>query len=461
VQRPLTIPDDDVVAGLDDRLRPEEPPSIRTEAQRDRDRILYSAALLRLGHVTQVAAPEVGHIFHSRLSHSMKVAQVAHGLAQRLKALADRDDLDDAAKRVVACLDEDATEAAALAHDLGHPPFGHLAEQVLQERSKGVATFEGNPQSFRIVTRLALRSVDSRGLNLTRRTLNGILKYPWLRSEEPPERSEKWGAYDVDREAFEWARKGYPAGERTLEACLMDWADDVTYAIHDMDDFYRAGLIPLERLTASDGQELEAFKGHLHERAEDLAKEEGKEAEDPPDPAVVAKRLEAAADRLFSGLISSIRAPFTGRTEERVNLRQVGSTLIGHYIAEARLRGAGGDGPVIFEIDDHTVEEVKVLKELTWFYVINRPSLAVIQRGQREIMQTLYKMYKRAIADGDLHTLPPVFAERARTAKVGAGIERVVIDLLAGMTEEGALEIYRQRTGITRGSLLMRASGPA
>lgn len=151
--------------------------------------------------MTQVAAPETGHTFHSRLTHSLKVAQVARGLAQRLITLRQRGELDNAASALVACLDENATEAAALAHDLGHPPFGHVAERVLQERTKAEATsFEGNPQSFRIVTRLARRSVDAPGLNLTRRTLNGLLKYPWLRADEPPERVEKWGAYDGDRE---------------------------------------------------------------------------------------------------------------------------------------------------------------------------------------------------------------------------------------------------------------------
>jgi dGTPase len=193
---------------------------MRTEAQRDRDRILYSSAFLRLGHVTQVASPEAGYNFHSCLTHSMKVAQVARGLAQRMKALAGQGKLDTGSTRLVECLDEDAAEAAALAHDLGHPPFGHLAEKVLQAKSSH-ATFEGNPQSFRIVTRLALRSHQAGGLNLTRRTLNGILKYPWLRAEEPPERLEKWGAYaDSDSQVFHWTRRGLPDGTRTLEACV-------------------------------------------------------------------------------------------------------------------------------------------------------------------------------------------------------------------------------------------------
>lgn len=456
MKKSITIPSDAVRSALDRRLVSEPEPSIRTEGQRDRDRILYSSALLRLGHVTQVAAPEVGHIFHSRLTHSMKVAQVAKGLAQRQKDLARRGELDAAAADLVECLDEDSTESAALAHDLGHPPFGHLAEEVLQERSKGRATFEGNPQSFRIVTRLALRSVTGPGLNLTKRTLNGILKYPWPHAEEPEKHARKWGAYGGDREALEWAREGLPAEERTLEALLMDWADDITYAVHDMDDFYRAGLIPLEQLTQSNSEERERFKDYLRERTAKLFPDDDEDPEED-DP----ERFARAADKLFSqDILSSIRAPHRGRMEERVNLRQLGSTLIGAYISAPELRQSEADaGRVTLEINNEIVDQVIVLKQLTWFYVIDRPSLSVIQKGQRKIVDSLYTMYSRAVEEDNLHIFPPVFAERAKDVSSVAGRERLTIDLIAGMTEQSATEIYRQSLGVNSGSLLMRAAG--
>ncbi len=453
----LTIPSDEVAATLDERLVEEPPPSIRSEAQRDRDRILYSSAFLRLGQVTQVATPETGFIFHSRLTHSIKVAQVARGLAQRLKRLAKDGELDPGATQLVACLDEDATEACALAHDLGHPPFGHLAEKVLQTQARH-ATFEGNAQSFRIVSRLALRAVNSGdgqapvGLNLTRRTLNGILKYPWLREEEPEEHHKKWGAYpDGDKKAFEWTRRGSVDDERSLEACLMDWADDVTYAVHDMDDFFRARLIPLERLTTPGSLELERFQRHLRERTDDLAEREG---EDP-------ERYPEAAERFFTeGPLSTINLPFSGRTDERVTLRQLGSHLIGLYISALKLRDAEDGRIVELVIDDAIVDQVKVLKQLTWFYVINRPSLAVIQRGQTQVIETLFGMYRSAVAADEPHLLPPLFAERIEEAKGDASTERVIIDLIAGMTESSAAEIYRQRTGVTQGSVLAQVAGP-
>lgn len=454
----LTIPSDEVARGLDERLVEEPPPAVRTEGQRDRDRILYSSAFLRLGQVTQVATPETGFIFHSRLTHSIKVAQVTRGLAQRLKRLAKDGKLDPGATRLVECLDEDAAEAAALAHDLGHPPFGHLAEKVLQDKASH-ATFEGNAQSFRIVTRLALRTANSGdgqapvGLNLTRRTLNGILKYPWLREEEPEHHHKKWGAYpDGDKKAFEWTRHYSAEGERSLEACLMDWADDVTYAVHDMDDFFRAGLIPLERLTTPESLELARFQRHLQEKNDDLA---GGDEEN-------SARYSVAAERFFSeGPVSTINLPFGGRTDERVTLRQLGSRLIGLYISALKLRDAADGKGVELVIDDAVVDQVKVLKQLTWFYVINRPSLAVIQRGQTQIIETLFTMYRNAVSAGEAHLLPPLFAERVEEVKGSVSKERVVIDLIASMTESSAAEIYRQRTGVTQGSVLARAAGPA
>lgn len=455
----LRIPSEVVRAGLDRRMIDEPAPSVRSEARRDRDRILYCSAFLRLGQVTQVASPELGHIFHSRLTHSIKVAQVAGGLAERLKKLAKKGNLEEGAARVVESLDQDATEAAALAHDLGHPPFGHLAEQVLQERAKA-ANFEGNAQSFRIVTRLALRSSVLAGseqapvgLNLTRRTLNGILKYPWLYAEHPPERADKWGAYtDGDRRAFEWARKGHRDGERTLEACLMDWADDVTYAVHDMDDFFRAGLIPLERLTGGDDREVGRFHQHLRTYAKE--RKLGQPGSDPD-------KLVGAATAVFAeGPVSEIDFPFSGRTEERTSLRELGSQLIGTYVAAPELVGDGEEFARL-QIDDAIVEQVLVLKRLTWFYVINRPSLSVIQRGQRQIVKTLFGMYRKAAAAGELHILPPLYAERMARETTKSGRERVIIDLISSMTEASATEIYGQRTGVSAGSLLSPAAGLA
>ena len=170
-------------------------------------------------------------------------------MARRLaeKLLRDTDAIGPRAARALGELDPDAAEAAGLAHDLGHPPFGHVAEQILRDTTS--ASFEGNPQTFRIVTNLAVRTMDSPGLMLTRRTLNGILKYPWLREiEGSDKRKSKWGAYEPDKGAFAWVRRDSQPDEPSLTARIMDWADDVTYAVHDLQDFYQAGLVPLHLL---------------------------------------------------------------------------------------------------------------------------------------------------------------------------------------------------------------------
>ena len=220
-------------------------PETRSETRRDRDRLIYSSAFKRLADVTQVVAANNAHVFHNRLTHSLQVAQVGRSITERL--------LEDAKQGKIDAdkgdLDPDAVEAACLAHDLGHPPFGHTAEEELKELAKQYGLedgFEGNAQSFRVVTRLAFRSPDYRGLNLTRVSLRGVLKYPWCR-QGSGYKSKKWGAYDSEEDELGWAKKPRASSDdrRAVEAEIMDWADDVTYSVHDVEDFYRAGLIPL------------------------------------------------------------------------------------------------------------------------------------------------------------------------------------------------------------------------
>ncbi|HUG15346.1 MAG TPA: dNTP triphosphohydrolase, partial [Thermomicrobiales bacterium] len=166
-------------AARDDRYYPNDKlPDQRTPFQRDRDRILYASAFRRLGGITQVVSPSERVLVHNRLTHTLEVAQVARRLAEKLSADTALADLIE----FVGGINPDVAEAAALAHDLGHPPFGHIAEEVLNNlalSSNLTDGFNGNAQSFRIVTRLAMRHLSFTGLNLTRATVNAILKYPW------------------------------------------------------------------------------------------------------------------------------------------------------------------------------------------------------------------------------------------------------------------------------------------
>jgi dGTPase len=243
----------------------------RTPFWRDRDSILYSNFFRRLAGVTQVVHVGEGHIFHNRLVHSLKVAQIGRSLVDVLtkRARATEEGIIEA----VGGVDSDVVETACLAHDLGHPPFGHIAEDELSDWADKVADnelkdptdrhsvgFEGNPQSFRIVTRLAITDRAQGGLNLTSASLNAILKYPWARGKKSEgKKYKKWGYYQSDDDSFQLARGRAAASDRrSAEAEIMDYADDVTYSIHDVEDFYRAGIVPLDRLLAG-GAELTKF----------------------------------------------------------------------------------------------------------------------------------------------------------------------------------------------------------
>jgi len=427
----------------------EKPPTARSETARDRDRILYSSAFLRLSGITQVASTEIGATFHSRLTHSLKVAQMARRLAESMKAAAPAG----VAGRVVRALDVEAVEAAALAHDIGHPPFGHLAEEELNHVTQAFGGFEGNAQSFRVVTRLSLRSGPYDGLNLTRQTLNGLLKYPWLRDLDHPDREAKWGAYHADGAVFEWVRDGRDdAHPRSLEAELMDWADDVTYAVHDMEDFYRAGLVPLDRL-CSNPTERDRFVDSLFVDGSTRKKVRPRLGNLKP------SELERAAKALFDGLLDLDEA-YTGDPLQKRKLKQQSSALIGQYMsAISAAPVAPGSGERLVTIDARKRAQVAVLKELTWFYVINRPSLAVLQQGQRQVIIGLFAAYKDAVERDQLRLFPPFEQQRLRAARTEPARLRVIVDYIASMTEERAVEIYRRMSGVSSGSLLDAAAG--
>ncbi len=287
----------------------------RSPAQRDRDRILYTSAFRRLGEVTQVASPTNAHVFHNRLTHSLQVAQVGRSLAQKLSI--------DSKKLVesVGGIDPDVVEAACLAHDLGHPPFGHTAEEKLNELANEIGGFEGNAQSFRIISKLAFKSESYGGLDLTRATLAAVLKYPCLKGQNK-KKLNKWGAFKSEIDDFNFARKLGPEKkfQRTVEADLMDWADDVTYSVHDVEDFFRAGRIPMHLLARrQDNVERNHFFDDVFRRR---ANEEG-----------FSKRQDL--EEAFENLLTSfwrIDEPYTGTKKQRSKLRRFTAQLIHRYI---------------------------------------------------------------------------------------------------------------------------------
>jgi dGTPase len=437
------------------RLHHEPAPRDRTEYERDRDRVLYSSAFARLAGITQVATTAPGHGFHNRLTHTLKVGQLSSRLAKVLSAHYEQ--LDEAA-----ALDPDAAEAAALAHDLGHPPFGHLGEAVLCQLADAHACggFEANAQSFRVVNRLARRSVQFEGLNLTRFTLDGMLKYPWLRGDDAQAgilTGSKWGAYDSELFSFNHARgldPNAPAtrseAARSLTAQIIDWADDVTYAIHDLEDFYKAGVIPVHDLVWRP-DEMQAFLATFFDGGEVRAKFSP----------FTGDQLAEAADSLRILFSISLTRPYDASLDLRALVRYVSSHLIGQYFNAVELVNDQQSGRAALRMDPALEAEVTVLKELLWFYVIDRPEFAALQHGQSRVLKDLFGMlFAVAETPAEWRLFPApvrVAVEHAHAADaVAAAQARVVIDYIAGMTELHVVELYRALSGQSSETVLGR-----
>lgn len=424
---------------------------IREPAERDYDRILYSSALRRLGGVTQVVAAHEGHVFHNRFTHSMRVSQLARRLAQKLIRQTPH------LAQEAGGIDPNVAEAASLAHDLGHPPFGHIAEEELGDcvekgdslgdEYRSLDAFEGNAQSFRIVTKLALSSPHVPGLNLTRATLNALLKYPWPRQEG--HHKKKYGFYQSEEKEFNFARELHAPRDirKCAEAEIMDWADDVTYALHDADDFYRAGLIPLDRLASlDDDSERRRFFDGIYQRPGLKKKMEGE--------------TRAEVERIFEDVIRMfpISEPYIGTQQQRERLRWSSSFLIGRFVGAIELRNPISTDQPFVTISPREKIEVAILKALTWFYVIYNPSLATQQYGQRKIIRELFHIFGNAAVskkDEERNIIPFAFQEAFRQADGdNSAVVRLVADLIAGMTEQGLVKLYKRLTGTDMGSVL-------
>jgi dGTPase len=384
----------------------------RSAFERDRARVLHCAALRRLAAKTQVVLPYENDFPRTRLTHSMEVGQIGRELGQALGC------------------DPDLVETACLAHDLGHPPFGHNGEIALAEVAEACGGFEGNAQSVRILTRLEAKAFapDGRsvGLNLTRGALDAATKYPWQRRED----TTKFGVYLEDLAVFEWMRKPGHGERRCFEAQVMDWSDDVAYSVHDLEDALHAGHLSVEALRS--GPE----RAHLVE----LARER---YADGDDEAAVAEAL----DRLLAQ--PWWPATFDGSQQSLAALKNLTSQLIGRFCtaAEDATRETYGPGQLTryaadLVVPDATRLECAVLKAVTAVYVMGRSGAPEAYARQRELVRELSAL----VLLGAPGTLDAVFAPAWEAASDDGGRLRVVVDQVASLTDPSAMAWHRRLT---------------
>jgi dGTPase len=356
------------------RALPEAPSPTRTDFQRDRDRVLHSSAFRRLRHKTQVFVYHEGDHYRTRLTHTLEVAQIARSIARALG------------------LDEDLAETVALAHDLGHAPFGHAGERALDARMQEFGGFDHNAQSLRVLTRLERRYADFDGLNLTFETLEGVAKHngPLI------------GASPSMTEVAE--RAGVPlGGHATAEAQAAAIADDIAYDAHDVDDGLRAGLFALDELR-----------------------------DDP----------------FLADILAEVDARHPGLDEDRRGpevVRRVITRLVEDAIAEGARR--------LDAANPQSIEDVRAAGEAT---ITFSSGMALAERGVKRLLNArMYRHARvdRIMSDAadivsdlfdryfeDPSALPPEWEREGRAT----GHARAVADFIAGMTDRYALMEHRR-----------------
>jgi dGTPase len=364
--------------------------------------VLHTSALRRLAAKTQVVEVGAGDFPRTRLTHSLECAQIGRELGAALGC------------------DPDLVDAACLAHDLGHPPFGHNGESALADLAAACGGFEGNAQSLRLLTRLEAK-VPAAGLNLTRATLDATLKYPWL--ARPGE--AKYGAYADDAEVFCWIRQHAPTGRACLEAQVMDWADDVAYSVHDLEDGLHAGLITLRA---------------LRDPAERTAVAQVAADQYCPPGSVAGAELAEVFDDLLA--LPCWPGEFDGGPSSLAALKNLTSELIGRFCGAAQeaTMTASGSRPLTRYAADLVVPrrqrlECALLKGVTACYVMSRAGAAATQAREREIIAEL----SAAVLAGAPATLDAGLAPGYAAARSDEGRLRVVVDQIASLTDTSAI----------------------
>jgi dGTPase len=384
--------------------------TVRSPFARDRARVLHSVGLRRLAAKTQVMLAGVADFPRTRLTHTLEVAQIARELGDALGC------------------DADVVEVAGLAHDLGHPPFGHNGEEELDRLARGIGGFEGNAQTLRVLARLEAKVTDSTGasagLNLTRASLDASCKYPWARKEG----LRKFGCYADDAVVFDWLRIGAPGEQTCLEEQVMDWSDDVAYSVHDAEDAVHSGLLDLAEFRSPAAQEeLIAIARERYAPDRDI------------------HALSEAMGRLTS--LEYWPGQFDGSMSSLVELKTFTSYLIGRFCVSAQIATQieYGSEPLTryaasLVVPDEVRDEVSVMKAVAVKYVMNRPGADAEYARQRELIAEL--VHGLTLDEG--RSLEPWLKPTYEAATSDAQRFRVIIDQVASLTDVSVVDWHRR-----------------
>lgn len=400
-----------------ERMLPEQHSSRRSDFARDRARLLHSSALRRLSAKTQVLSPTAGLDFaRNRLTHSLEVAQVGREIAGSLG------------------LDPDVVDTACLAHDIGHPPFGHNGEKALNAWASDIGGFEGNAQTLRLLTRLEPKVFDSAGhsfgLNLTRASLDASTKYPWPEQQAvmDPTGRAKFGFYSDDSHVFDWMRRDAPPGQRCIEAQAMDLSDDIGYSVHDFEDAVVNGYVDVRALGARVNHD-ELVDSMFEWIGGEHSHDELIEAFDRLDT------LEVWVDH------------WDGSRQAQARLKNLTSQLIGrfaHAVVHATRESYPQESLVRFGgnmvVTPEVHAEINVLKGIVAAFVMTTNARKPIYTQQREILMELCTLlWERGPESLDKH-----FADDWRAASSDAARRRVVVDQIASLTDQSALSWHER-----------------